>query len=95
MFSWTWLPVIRALFALARRMSDVKGRSPAWLVWVMGWIFCGIWWSYDFLMKPVFGDGERTVKEGEGEGRKRRRLAKRGKEGEKEEWVDEVPEARL
>ncbi|KAI4153260.1 MAG: hypothetical protein LQ341_000564, partial [Variospora aurantia] len=89
-FSMTWLPVFRALFMLSRLYGDEQGRSPPWLVRLLGSAFVGVWTSYDGWMKGVFGDGERTIEEG----RQRRRLVKKRREdgevGEKEEWVDDV-----
>ncbi|KAI4131327.1 MAG: hypothetical protein LQ338_001282 [Usnochroma carphineum] len=95
-FSVTWLPVIRAVLALNRVFSDEQGRSPRWLVSLLGVVFVGVWASYDGWMKGVFGDGERTIGDGGEERQGRRRLVKRRREGvemevgEKEGWVDEV-----
>ncbi|KAL8926638.1 MAG: hypothetical protein Q9172_001674 [Xanthocarpia lactea] len=78
-FMMTWLPIIRAVFMLSKMFSDDKGRSPKWLVSLLGAVFVGMWWSYDCCMKGAFGDGERTI-EDDDEGkaqRKRKRLVKR------------------
>ncbi|KAL8713605.1 MAG: hypothetical protein Q9220_002467 [cf. Caloplaca sp. 1 TL-2023] len=88
-FMYTWLPIISALFALTRLFSDDEGKSPAWLVRLLGAVFAGVWISYDGWMKGIFGDGERTVEDEQGGMRRRRRLVKRRKGvGEKEGWVD-------
>ncbi|KAL8654137.1 MAG: hypothetical protein Q9210_001683, partial [Variospora velana] len=75
-FSMTWLPVFRAVFMLNRLYGDEQGRSPPWLVRLLGSVFAGVWTSYDGWMKGVFGDGERTIEEG----RQRRRLVKKRRE---------------
>ncbi|KAL8846785.1 MAG: hypothetical protein Q9221_008150 [Calogaya cf. arnoldii] len=96
----TWLPVLRVVFMLSGMFSDEKGRSPRWMVRLLGAVFVGIWWTYDLVLKRMFGDGERTIegsghKSGDTSGelsRKRKRLVKRRRDGvgEKAEWVDEV-----
>ncbi|KAL8767762.1 MAG: hypothetical protein Q9209_005848 [Squamulea sp. 1 TL-2023] len=89
-FMMTWMPIIRAVFGLNKTFSDERGRSPGWLVRLLGWVFAGVWVTYDGWMKGVFGDGERTIEDEGKEGR--RRLVKRRREvvvGEKEGWVGE------
>lgn len=95
----TWVPVLRAVFMMSRMFSDEGGRSPPWLVRLLGSVFVGIWATYDLVLKPVFGDGERTIetKGGETSGksggrRRRKKLVKRRKDGvgEKLGWVDDV-----
>lgn len=92
----TWVPVLRAVFMIGKRFSDEEGRSPPWLVRLLGSVFVGIWATYDLVLKPVFGDGERTIEKtgGETSGRseRRRKLVKRRKDGvgEKLGWVDDV-----
>ena len=75
-FLGIWTPIIRFLFTYLRKFVDEKGRSPPWVVRVMRVVFAGCWGCYDWVFKPIFGNGERTV---EGEGEK--------KEGE-ERWRD-------
>ncbi|KAL8753239.1 MAG: hypothetical protein Q9199_005186 [Rusavskia elegans] len=95
----TWLPVLRAVFILSKMFSDEGGRSPRWVVRLLGAVVVGIWASYDLVMKPVFGDGERTIEDGGGDGnksgkveRRRRKLVKRRRDGkgEKAGWLDDV-----
>ncbi|KAI4237089.1 MAG: hypothetical protein LQ349_002114 [Xanthoria aureola] len=94
----TWVPVLRAVFMIGKRFSDEGGRSPPWLVRLLGSVFVGIWATYDLVLKPIFGDGERTIEEkggetsGKSERRRRRKLVKRRKDGvgEKAGWVDDV-----
>ena len=59
--------MIAFLFLLAKVFGnkDGTGKSPAWLAWVTGKVFEGMWGFYDRGFKDVFGDGERTV-EGDG-----------------------------
>ena len=89
-FSVTWLPVLRGVFMLNRVFSDERGRSPAWLVRLLGAVFAGIWITYDGFLKRVFGDGERTIEEGERVRRKRLVKRRRDGVGEKQGWVDEI-----
>ncbi len=95
-FMMTWLPIIRVIFMLNKICSDDKGRSPEWLVRLLGAVFVGIWWNYDCCMKRVFGDGERTIEDDDDDDgkaqRKRKRLVKkrRVEVGGKEGWVDEA-----
>ncbi|KAF2003514.1 hypothetical protein P154DRAFT_520107 [Amniculicola lignicola CBS 123094] len=64
-FAATWLPFITFLFALEAMFQDDKGKSPKWLGVLSGWIFLAMWKSYDVAYKKVFGDGERSEKQGE------------------------------
>lgn len=83
-FMMTWYPIVMAVFRLARLFQDKRGRSPGWLVRLMGAIFRGVWISYDGVFKGVFGDGERTQ---DGEGGEDGRVWREGAEGEKAEGV--------
>jgi hypothetical protein len=56
-----WMPFIVFVFALARKLQDKNGRSPAWVAKLSSMVFAGMWMSYDAVFKPMFGDGERTV----------------------------------
>ncbi|KAF2792270.1 hypothetical protein K505DRAFT_279169 [Melanomma pulvis-pyrius CBS 109.77] len=55
-----WWPIIMAVFALSGRLQDKDGKAPKWVGTLMGWLFLGMWTSYDGVWKGVFGDGERT-----------------------------------
>jgi hypothetical protein len=57
-----WLPFITLIFALNRIFQDDKGRAPKWLALLSNAIFTSVWVSYDNVFKPIFGDGERTLK---------------------------------
>ncbi|KAF2184995.1 hypothetical protein K469DRAFT_708255 [Zopfia rhizophila CBS 207.26] len=68
LFAGIWLPFIILLFALQSSFQGEKGRSPKWLTVLSGWLFAGMWRSYDGGFRKVFGDGERTEEqEGDGE----------------------------
>ncbi|KUJ22656.1 uncharacterized protein LY89DRAFT_574809 [Mollisia scopiformis] len=56
-----WSPLILALFGLGKLFADDEGKIPAWLASIMGTVFTIMWMSYDKLLKPAFGDGERTM----------------------------------
>ncbi|KAF1815766.1 hypothetical protein P152DRAFT_455482 [Eremomyces bilateralis CBS 781.70] len=60
-----WLPMIVLLFVLTRVCQGADGRSPGWLVGAQKAVFQAVWVSYDTIFKSVFGDGERTVHDGE------------------------------
>lgn len=55
-----WAPVILGLLGITKMFTDDEGKIPSWLATIMGFVFKLLWASYDVLMKPVFGDGERT-----------------------------------
>jgi hypothetical protein len=59
-----WVPFIMLVFALNRIYQDDKGRAPKWLATLSNAIFTSVWISYDNIFKPIFGDGERTLKGG-------------------------------
>jgi hypothetical protein len=59
----SFLPFIVFLFLLMRLVQDKKGRAPPWIVWLSGAIFEAMWSYYDYVLKPVFGEGERTVED--------------------------------
>ena len=61
LFLATWVPWVLAVMGIARAASDEKGRSPAWSQWLTLKLFMVMWVSYDYLFKPLWGDGERTV----------------------------------
>lgn len=55
-----WWPFIMALFVMAAKLQDKKGRSPKWVGVLTGWVMTGMWSTYDMAWKKMFGDGERT-----------------------------------
>ncbi|KAJ5584707.1 uncharacterized protein N7459_004507 [Penicillium hispanicum] len=60
-FLAAWGPVILLLLILGRICAGPDGRSPPWLVGFANLVFGALWNSYDYIFKPVFGDGERTI----------------------------------
>ncbi|KAL2759032.1 hypothetical protein ACRALDRAFT_1062087 [Sodiomyces alcalophilus JCM 7366] len=57
-------PVLLSSMFLAKALADKKGRPPLWLAVFMGMVINLVWVVYDAIMKPIFGDGERTQEEG-------------------------------
>ncbi|WEW61378.1 hypothetical protein PRK78_006868 [Emydomyces testavorans] len=56
-----WLPLLLFSIVLSALFADERGKAPRWLVRVQKGLFEGIWWSYDVVLRKVFGDGERTI----------------------------------
>ena len=69
LFAAAWAPMFMMLFGLSRVIVDDKGRIPGWYGMVMAVQFNSLWFSYDRVFKPIFGDGERTMGDGAGKGR--------------------------
>ena len=61
LFLLTWMPWVLGSFGLARANTDQKGRAPRWSQWLTLKIFMVMWISHDYIFKPLFGDGERTI----------------------------------
>ena len=62
-----WAPLLLLLLGTSRLLADRQGRVPLWVVVGMAVVFNLMWMSYDYLFKPLFGDGERTQGSGDGE----------------------------
>ncbi|OBR04543.1 Gliotoxin biosynthesis protein GliK [Colletotrichum higginsianum IMI 349063] len=62
-----FLPVLLLFFLLSKRAANKEGKAPLWLGVTLGVIFHLLWTAYDGVLKPVFGDGERTQEEEEEE----------------------------
>lgn len=60
-FTMVWLPLVGALFGLNRIFADRNGNGPPWLRVLLQIVFGIAWTSYDTVLKPIFGDGERTI----------------------------------
>ncbi|KAL3461136.1 hypothetical protein BJX64DRAFT_261796 [Aspergillus heterothallicus] len=56
-----WGPLLLLSLALPRIFAGPDGRSPIWVVRFADMVLGSMWWSYDHVMRPIFGDGERTV----------------------------------
>jgi hypothetical protein len=60
-FAGFWVPIVFGVFGLERRFSDKSGRAPKWLRKLNTAVFRVVWASYDWIFKPIFGEGERTT----------------------------------
>ncbi|KZL67320.1 gliotoxin biosynthesis protein [Colletotrichum incanum] len=75
-----FFPVMMLFFGLNKTIANKEGKVPLWLGVTLGVIFNLLWMTYDGVLKPVFGDGERTQEEGdEDEERIPRRRSWRGR----------------
>lgn len=63
MFGMSWAPIFLVLFGVSRVISDDKGKLPVWYGAVMNLQFNSLWKSYDWVFKPLFGEGERTMED--------------------------------
>ena len=57
----TWFPLILTLFTLQRATADASGRSRPWVAALVKRVFASVWLTYDWVYRPLFGEGERTV----------------------------------
>ncbi|KAF2671421.1 hypothetical protein BT63DRAFT_363959, partial [Microthyrium microscopicum] len=53
-----WGPVMLTSL-LVRRILPKAGQGA--MKWILAKVFGGMWWSYDWVFKPVFGEGERAI----------------------------------
>ena len=60
LLSLTFFPWIVCLFVLQRLTADKSGRSAPAVGRLMKGMFGLAWRSYDYVFKPLFGEGERT-----------------------------------
>ena len=63
-FRMLWYPILMGVFSLNRVFADKRGRSPEWLRRLQTAVFAGIWATYDAVFHDLFGDGERTQRDG-------------------------------
>lgn len=63
LIKFTFGPIMLFSILLGKRLADKNGRPPLWLVIFMGMAVNSLWAVYDCIMKPIFGDGERTQEE--------------------------------
>jgi hypothetical protein len=59
-FLLLWAPALIFGLQLSSLFADKDGRSPKWVAGFGNLTFGGMWLCYDFIFRPVFGDGERT-----------------------------------
>ncbi|KAG7059291.1 gliotoxin biosynthesis protein GliK [Colletotrichum scovillei] len=60
-----FLPVLLVFFALNKKVANKEGKVPVWLGVTLGVVFNLLWMAYDAVLRPAFGDGERTQEEEE------------------------------
>lgn len=58
-FMAIFTPIFIIVFGLRTRFGKDRKISK-WLASLMGFLFKAIWLTYDWFLRPVFGDGERT-----------------------------------
>lgn len=56
----TWGVLFLSIITMSRYLADKDGKLPKWLAALLTITFNLIWMTYDFVFKPLFGDGERT-----------------------------------
>ncbi|PHH85283.1 hypothetical protein CDD83_656 [Cordyceps sp. RAO-2017] len=79
----TWAPLLMAFFKTTHLLADETGRLPKWLAAAMNMVFGLMWINYEAILKPLFGDGERTERdEGSRDGGPIRRQRLEGKADE-------------
>jgi hypothetical protein len=65
-----WAPILFFMFqGPASIFLRPDGTYPPWFAAFSRAVFTGCWGSYDHFFKPMFGDGERTTKETDEDGR--------------------------
>ncbi|TEA10474.1 Gamma-glutamyl cyclotransferase gliK [Colletotrichum sidae] len=60
------LPLLLFFFALNKFLANKEGKLPLWLGIALGVVVNLVWMGYDGVLKPVFGDGERTEEKDDG-----------------------------
>ncbi|OLN93248.1 hypothetical protein CCHL11_07609 [Colletotrichum chlorophyti] len=89
-----FMPVLLVFFFVNKRAANRDGKLPLWLGVTLGVIFTLLWMTYDYVLKPVFGDGERTQEDGgSGDGWRRKsrrpwRVCLKGDDEEKKGLLD-------
>ena len=58
-FGLLWGPMLFFFMVIARGLADERGRAPGWVAACQRAVFEGVWWSYDVVLRRIFGDGER------------------------------------
>lgn len=53
-------PALLGMVEIAKRLADKDGKYPAPIAAVIHAIFNSVWITYNHVLKPLFGDGERT-----------------------------------
>ena len=60
-FMVIWMPLFMIVLKVTKLVADDKGKIPGWMAGGMAVMMHFVWVSYDWVFKPVFGEGERTV----------------------------------
>lgn len=55
------VPVEITVFFLIYSLADEKGHSPKWVGYLRRIVSVIVWFLYDYVLKPLFGDGEATI----------------------------------
>ena len=63
LFTYVLAPLVLALMKASARLADENGNLPKWMAAVLTITFNIVWICYDYICKPLFGDGERTEEE--------------------------------
>ncbi len=66
-----WYPILMFVFTIVKMIPNKHGKAPAWLNALTAALFRAIWASYDHFFHGLFGDGERTVYDEDGDEEKR------------------------
>jgi hypothetical protein len=90
LFLLIWMPILMMVFTLSRRLQDEKGRAPKWCAELSAMMFKGMWTCYDGAFKTAFGDGERTIGDGNEAREKRVRQEMVERDAEKVSLLEEA-----
>lgn len=60
LFICTSFPAFLVLVAIGKVLADKDGKYPPLMSNAMTVMFNVVWMAYDYIFKPIFGDGERT-----------------------------------
>ncbi|KAK3395429.1 hypothetical protein B0T20DRAFT_34711 [Sordaria brevicollis] len=60
-FMIMWMPWFFFVLEATKWVADEKGKVPGWWAGMMAVMMHVVWGTYDWVFKPVFGEGERTV----------------------------------
>jgi hypothetical protein len=60
LFTAIFTPFFLLMMALRMHYGKGKDEGPKWLIYLSSLFFKSVWRSYDWVFRPVFGEGERT-----------------------------------
>jgi len=62
LFLAQWVLPITAFFSFKNLFTDKKtGKSPGWMHKMEAYMWAAIWFTYKWMYKPIWGDGQRTI----------------------------------